>query len=191
MPRGLRIYLPGVSAHVYLRAINRAEIFCTDEDHERFLAVTRWATVASQVDVHAFAIMQTHYHLIATPRSASALPRAMKLINGEYVRYYNRKHDRIGTTWSGRYDAKPLVDQRYFWTCFTYVERNPVEAGIVSAAEDYRWSSYRIHAFGAYSEWLVLHPLYLALGSTPAIRQAAYRAIFHGREALWPADHGV
>ena len=115
----------------------------------------------------------------------------MKSINGEYVRYYNRKNNRIGTTWSGRYDAKPLVDHRYFWNCFTYVERNPVTAGIVAAAEDYRWSSHCIHAQGAYSEWLTLHPLYVALGSTPATRQAAYRAIFHGRETLWPGGTGV
>lgn len=191
MPRGKRVFLQGVSSHVYLRAINRGEIFHAAEDYQHFLDLVRWATVLNDIHVHAYAVMSTHYHLIATPQSAAALPRAMKQIDGGYVRYYNRKHNRIGTAWSGRYEARALVDQRYFWTCFTYVERNPVEAQIVSAAEDYAWSSYRVHASGAFSEWLVFHPLYRALGSTPAERQAAYRAIFHRRETLWPADHSV
>ena len=80
MPRARRIYLPGVSSHVYVRAINRAEIFHVDEDYEELLELARRATVSNEVDVHAYAIMTTHYHLIATPRSASALPRAMKSI---------------------------------------------------------------------------------------------------------------
>jgi len=191
MPRSLRTFVPGVSSHVYLRGINCAEIFHDEEDCTTFLQLTRWASVRNQVDVHAYALMRTHYHLVATPHSATALPRAMKQIDGGYVRHYNRKHRRIGTTWSGRYCANLLMDQRYFWTCFTYVERNPVEAGIVDAPEDYEWSSYRIHAHGAFSDWLTLHPLYDALGSTPAARQAAYRAIFHRREALWPENAGV
>jgi REP-associated tyrosine transposase len=191
MPRGQRVYLPGVSSHVYMRAINRAEIFHGAEDYQQFLELIRWAAIGNHVDVHAYALMSTHYHLIVTPHSASGLPRAMQQIGGGYVRYYNRKHNRLGTTWCGRYRSKALVDQRYFWTCFTYVERNPVEAGIVSAAEDYVWSSYSTHAHGALSDCLVLHPLYLALGSTPAARQAAYRAVFHTRETRLPEAAGV
>ena len=73
--------------------------------------------------------------------------------------------------------VKPLEDDRYWWSCLTYVERNPVEAGIVATADEYRWSSYRVHAAGARNGWLVPHPLYEGLGSTPAERQVAYRAI--------------
>jgi putative transposase len=163
---------------VYQRGHNCSAIFHERPDYQRFLELVRWAAIENEVDVHAFALMTTHYHLVATPHSAAALPRAMKQIDGAYVRYYNRKHDRLGTAWNGRYEAKPLLDERYFWTCFTYVERNPVDAGIVGAAEEYLWSSYRVHANGAPGGWLVAHPLYEALGSTAAERQAAYRAIF-------------
>lgn len=177
MPRPPRIYLPGLSFHVFQRGHNRGSIFHESEDYERFLALTASAADSNGLDVHAFSLMTNHYHLIATPRSKSALPRTMKQIDGDYVRYYNRKHSRLGTLWNGRYKAKILLDPLYWWTCLAYVERNPVDAGIVAAPEEYEWSSYSVHAAGARNDWLVPHRMYEELGATPAERQAAYRAI--------------
>jgi len=178
MSRPLRIYQPSLSLHVYNRGHNCTTIFHEPEDYQRFLDRLRWVAAENDVDVHTFCVMRNHYHVVVTPHSATGLPRAMKQIDGGYGRYYNRKHERLGTIWGGRYQAKPLTDERYFWTCFTYVERNAVEAGVVAAAESYAWSSYRVHAFGEASRWLKPHPLYVGLGSTPVERQAAYRAIF-------------
>jgi putative transposase len=163
---------------VYQRGHNCAAVFHERDDYEYFLERVRWAAIENDVDVHAFALMTTHYHLVVTPKSASALSRAMKQIDGGYVRYYNRKHQRLGTIWCGRYNAKPLIDIRYFWTCFTYIERNPVTAGVVREPGEYPWSSYRVHADGARIEWLATHTLYQDLGITDPERQAAYRAIF-------------
>jgi putative transposase len=177
MPRPRRIFQPGLSLHVYQRGHNCNAVFHERADYESFLERVRWAAIENDVDVHAFTVMSTHYHLVATPKSSAALARAMKEIDGGYVRYYNRKHQRIGTVWCGRYSAKPLHDIRYFWTCFTYVERNPLTAGIVSGPEDYPWSSYRAHAYGERIDWLVTHPLYKDLGVTDAERQNAYGAI--------------
>jgi putative transposase len=93
------------------------------------------------------------------------------------VRYYNRKHDRIGTIWNGRYKAIPILDERYWLTCLRYIEQNPVRAHIVADPGDYRWSTYGIHALGRPAGWIVLHDAYLALGADPGQRQEAYRAI--------------
>jgi putative transposase len=178
MPRPPRAYQPGVSLHVYQRGHNRGVIFHEPNDFQQFLGRARFATAQNDVDVHCYSVMRNHYHMMVTPHSEAGLSRAMKQLDGGYVRYYNRKHDRLGTVWCGRYRAKPLLDERYFWTCFTYIERNGVAAGIVTAAEDDPWSSYRVHACGEPSEWLTPHPLFLGLGSTPIERQIAYRAIF-------------
>ncbi len=177
MPRPPRVYIPGVSAHVFLRGHNCAQIFRDDDDYTRFLGIIRSAVARYAVDVHAYALMSNHYHLIATPRSETALPQAMKQIDGDYTKYHNRRYERLGTAWCSRYGAKLLDDERYWLTCLKYVEKNPVTAGLVAHAELYRWSSYRIHAAGAPNIWLVSHPLYDSLGTTPAERQAAYRAI--------------
>jgi putative transposase len=178
VPRPPRVFQPGVSLHAYQRGHNCSAIFHEREDYQQFLNSLRWAAAENDVDIHAFALMTNHYHLLATPHAETTFPRAMKQLDGGYGRYSNRKHGRRGTIWCGRYDAKPLLDERYFWTCFTYIERNPVEAGIVAAAEDYPWTSYRAHAWGEQIRWLTPHPLYIALGETAVERQAAYQAIF-------------
>ena len=178
MSRPPRLFQPGLSAHVYHRGHNCATIFHEAADYQYFLELLRWAAIENELAVHSFAVMRNHHHLIATPDSATAISDTMKQLHGGYASYYNRKHNRLGTIWCGRYQAKPLTDEQYFWTCFTYVERNPVEAGIVDAPEDYPWSSYRIHTCGDDGKWLTVHPLYTALGTSATERQAAYRAIF-------------
>jgi putative transposase len=177
MPRRPRRYVPGESLHVFDRGHNRCAIFNERRDYQRFLAILVSSVQHYDVAVHLFALMTNHYHLIVTPSSATALPKAMKQINGDYVRYYNRKHGRRGTLWDGRYHAQHIETERYWWTCARYVERNPVEAGLVDLPEEYEWSSYRVYALGAQNDWLVPHALYERLGRSARQRQLAYRSL--------------
>ena len=172
-----RIYEPGVSMHVIRRGNNRGAIVRDDADRRYWVAMIRDAASACQVDVHGYTLMTTHYHFIATPRAAAALRQMMKALGEDYVRYYNDRHDRIGTLWAGRYRALPIRDEVYWLTCLRYVEQNPWRAKMVGTPEAYRWSSCRFHMLGEPSDWLVPHPVYLALGAMPDARRAAYRAI--------------
>lgn len=176
MPRPLRVYVPGFSFHVYQRGHNCSPIFHEDCDREHFLWLVRNAARLHGVDVHAYALMTNHYHLLATPTNPRALPKAMKQVDGGYVRYYNKKHRRLGTLWCARYRAKLIGEERYWLACLRYIERNPVQAGMVADAAAYRWSTYGAHAGGASATWLATHPLYEQLGSTPDDRRRAYRA---------------
>jgi putative transposase len=148
-----------------------------DDDHVALLRILKRASSECGVSVHSFVLMTTHYHLIVTPPREHALPQMMKAVGEQYVRYYNARYDRIGTLWAGRYRGIFLLDETYWLTCLRYVEQNPWRANMVTAPELYQWSSYRVHALGEASDWLVPHPIYLALGATPAERQKAYRAI--------------
>jgi putative transposase len=177
MPRSPRIYIPDVSLHVFHRGINHDTIVRDEFDHEQLLRLIVRATVRHGVGVHAFALMRTHYHLVVTPPDEGILPRTMQKIGVGYTRYFNRKYGRIGTMWNERYSAILLDDERYCYNCLRYVDLNPFAAHVVSAPEDYRWSSYRVHALGEACEWLTPHPLYLALGPTAGVRQTAYRAM--------------
>ena len=177
MARLHRLYVLGLSVHVFHRGHNRRPVFRERADYHRFLALLVSAARHNGVDVHLFALMTNHYHLVVTPSSSNALPRAMKQLHGDYVRYYNRKHNRRGTLWDGRYQAKNIHDEHYWWTCSRYVERNPIEGGLVDSLEDYEWSSYQVYAMGAKNDWLVPHRLYEGLGVTAAERQRAYQAI--------------
>jgi putative transposase len=177
MARRRRVFVPGASVHVTQRGNNRGPTFGDDEDFQLFLAYLRESSETRGLAVHGYGLMDTHYHLLVTPKSATALARTIQHFGGRYVQNHNRKYDRTGTLWDGRYHDKVVGDDRYFFTCLRYIEHNPVTAGIVKTPEAYRWSSYRVHAYGEPSEWLVPHPLYLGLGVTCEERQIAYRAI--------------
>jgi len=177
MSRPPRIYIEGLSVHVMHRGINRVQIFDDDDDHHVFLRIVQYGARREGLDVHGYALMDNHYHLQATPRHALALTRAMRRIHGGYTRYYNRKHDRTGTIWGCRPRVVLIEEDRRWLTCLRYIDQNPVRAGLVSRPQDYRWSSHRVHAFGESTAWLTLHPIYLALGSSPRARQRAYASI--------------
>ena len=177
MPRRPRRHVPGLSHHVFQRGINRSDVFIEDADYWSLLAIIVAAAILHDVDIHAYALMRNHYHLVVTAKSCELLALTMARINRGYTNYYNQKYGRIGPLWNGRYGAALLDTHRYWLTCLRYVELNPRRAGIVSAAEDYGWTSYRVHAHGERCEWLTLHRCYLALGIDERSRQAAYRAM--------------
>jgi putative transposase len=177
MARRPRIYIPDVSVHVIQRGNNRGAIVRDDIDREVFTAYLRRASQQHGLSVHGFTLMKTHYHLIVTPPNARSLPETIKSLGVRYVHYFNRRYERVGTLWCARYRGLAITDERYWLTCLRYIEQNPVRAGIVRTPEEYRWSSYSVNGNGAESDWLTPHRVYLELGSTPAQRQVAYRAI--------------
>jgi putative transposase len=177
MPRRPRLFVPGLSLHVIKRGINRTIVCQRKADYEVLLELLRRALGCHAVSLHAYALMNNHFHLLVTPEETNALPRFMKEVNGAYTRYFNSQYQRMGTLWNGRYRAIAIGDERYWMTCLRYVELNPVRAGIVGNADAYAWSSYAAHAHGRRPGWLTPHPLYQALGRTDGERQAAYRSI--------------
>jgi putative transposase len=106
----------------------------------------------------------------------------MQAVGRRYVRYFNDCHTRTGTLWEGRYRSALVDSQHYFFACTRYIELNPGRAGIVARPGDYRWSSFRCNAHGHADALVTPHTAYLALASCPRDRQAAYRAMFAGRQ---------
>src|SRR2546425_146422 len=143
-----RIFTPDLSLHVIRRGVNRGAVFDDDADRYHFLHDLQDAAEDHQVSVHGFVMMTTHYHLLVTPKEERSLQCMMKTLGEEYVRHYNRRHDRIGTLWAGRYRAIAIEDERRWLTCLRYIEQNPWRAKMVDSPESYRWSSCRAHAHG-------------------------------------------
>jgi len=70
-----------------------------------------------------------------------------------------------------------VYDERYWLACLRYIELNPVRAGIVASADQYRWSSYLHHAFGKPDQLITEHALFAALGPSSDAREFAWREI--------------
>jgi putative transposase len=172
-----RLFVPGLSHHVYHRGNNSGTIYRDDEDRMVFLMLLGRAAQRGDVKIHSFSLMTTHYHALVTAPAEGALPRMMQRLGRGYTRYHNDRHHRTGTLWEGRYQASLVIDERYWLTCLRYIEMNAVAAHIVGRPEEHEWSSYRHHAFGASDSLIAPHPLYDALGDTPSRRQAEWRTL--------------
>jgi putative transposase len=177
MARRSPIYVPDVSVHVYPRGINGDAIVRDDRDREHLLRIISEAAKRYGVEINAFALMRTHYHLIATPTREGALSKAMAVIGGRQTRCFNKKYARMGPLWNERFGRTLLDDERYWYTCLRYVDLNPFRARVVATPQESRWCSYRFHALGDPCDWLTPHPLYIKLGATAKARQEAYRAM--------------
>jgi putative transposase len=126
------------------------------------------------VAIHAYVLMSTHIHLLATPQTADGLPKMMQVLGQTYVRYFNRTQQRTGTLWEGRYKSTLIQSDRYLLACMAYIDLNPVRAGLVVQAQDYPWSSHQ-HYLGSRVDRLITpHALFWELGNTPFAREAAY-----------------
>ena len=177
MARLPRLVIPNQPHHVIQRGNDGQLIFRDTADHEMFLSRLKDGARQFKVAIHAYVLMPTHLHLLATPSDLEGLGRMMQWIGRHYVPYFNQKYARAGTLWQGRYKATVIDAERYFITCCAYIELNPVRGGLVQTAGDYPWSSYPHHV-GIKSDPIISdHPLYWSLGNTPFEREAAYKAL--------------
>jgi putative transposase len=174
MARLPRLTLPGHPHHVIQRGNNRQPIFAATADYQMMLDLLDENARKFGVSIHAYVLMDNHFHLLATPQTADGLPQMMQAVGRRYVRYFNDSQKRSGTLWEGRYKSTLIQTERYLLACMAYIDLNPVRAGMVAQARDYPWSSHA-HYIGLRSDRLVTpHPLVWALGNTPFAREAAY-----------------
>jgi putative transposase len=167
----------GLTQHVIQRGNNRSEIFRCAGDYEVFLATLREACGRHQLDVHAYALMTNHFHLLVTPRCDTAVSMTMQAVGRRYVYHFNRRYSRTGGLFEGRYRSMLIETESYWFNCMRYVELNPVRANLASRPDAYPWSSYLSSALGMPDRLIVPHSLYASLGDSPAARQRTWREI--------------
>ena len=177
MARLRRFAMPGQPLHVIQRGNNRVPTFSDPADYDRFRNDLVVACARHRCVVHAYVLMTNHFHLLMTGLSAGAVSKAMQSLGRRYVGYFNRRHHRTGTLWEGRFRSMPIHTERYLFTCYRYIEQNPVRAGMVAQPERYPWSSFHANALGRPDSIVTPHDQYLALGTGALARIAAYRAI--------------
>jgi REP element-mobilizing transposase RayT len=124
---------------------------------------------------HGWVLMDNHYHLLVETPSGN-LSTAMKHLNGIYTQKFNRRHDRVGHLFQGRYKAIVVDKNRYLQELCRYVVLNPVRAGMVKEPKGWKWSSYRATAgFESAEPWLEVSWILGQFGKNLKKAQIAYR----------------
>lgn len=130
-----------------------------------------------QVEIHGWVFMTNHVLLVLTPRTNRGVSSLMQYFGRLYVRKFNYTYARTGSLFEDRLKSSLVQDNRYLLTCLGYIELNPVRAGMTKDPGDYKWSSYRVHAFGRQSNLCTPHLLNLELNPNDRSRQQAYRCV--------------
>jgi putative transposase len=177
MPRRARLAIANIPWHIIQRGNNRAACFFTDTDRLYYLDQLQQQSEEFGVRIHAYCLMTNHVHLLLTPESKDAPSLMMKHLGQRYVQYINRRHQRSGTLWEGRFKSCLAQDEKYALTCYQYIELNPVRAGMVRHPGEYRWSSYGVNGEGKFSNLIKPHYSYVALGTDQHSQRERYKRL--------------
>jgi len=181
MARPLRIEHPGGWYHLTSRGNERRAIFRDDRDRTHFLELLENMVERFDLRLHCFVLMDNHYHLIVELRRPN-LSRALQWLNLGYSAWFNRRHDRVGHLFQGRFKSVLFSGPASALELSRYVHLNPVRVGALglgkrqraasragaATAPDpkqvgerlerlrgYQWSSYRAYiGSGPSPDWL-------------------------------------
>jgi putative transposase len=139
-------------------------LFATREDYEALDAILTEAIRRFSMRVLCYVVMPNHWHFVLWPRRDDDLSAFMKYFTQTHAQRWHLAHDSTGTgtIYQGRYKALPIQQDRHLLIVCRYVERNPLRAGLVSRAADWRWGSAALAREGTQEQGgtakPVLHP---------------------------------
>jgi putative transposase len=144
MARFARVVAVDIPHHITQRGNARQVILGSDLDRITYLGLLRQYAELHGLSLLGYCLMSNHVHLLAVPHTPEGLAQALKQAHGRYASYWNARHSSSGHVWQGRFYSCPLGES-HLWKALRYVELNPVRAGMVESAEQWRWSSARAH----------------------------------------------
>lgn len=145
MPRQPRIDFPGLLHHVIVRGIEKRPVFLDDQDREEFLSRFSRLLVETETVCFAWALLDTHFHLLLQPHTIKLAHFMRRLLTG-YAVVFNLRHKRAGHLFQNRYKSIVCDGDAYLLELIRYVHLNPLRAGIVKdleALEAYSWCGHR------------------------------------------------
>lgn len=141
MARKPRIYTEKGIYHVILRGNNKQDLFYCDQDRVFLLQRLKKYSTELNIEIYAYCLMTNHIHLLIGKASKTVSVLVQKLANS-YVYYFNRKYERTGHLFQGRFKSEPINDDVYFKTVYRYILQNSENAGLGTFCE-YKWNSYK------------------------------------------------
>ena len=141
MARPWRIQYAGAIYHIMSRGVGNGKIFISSEDYIHFVSYLEKAVEKFNIEMFAYVLMTNHYHLLLRTTEPN-ISKVMQWIQTAYSIYYNRKRDRSGHLFQGRFKCVIVEDESYWMKLSLYIHLNPVRAGIVDNVSNYKWSSY-------------------------------------------------
>ena len=127
--------------HVMIRGINRQNIFEDDEDRFKFLEILKHYKNICKYELYSYCLMSNHIHILIKELD-DTISEAIRRIGASYVLWYNKKYDRSGHLFQGRFKSESVNDDGYFIRVLRYIHQNPIKAGMTKDIFETRWTSH-------------------------------------------------
>ena len=146
--------------HIINRANGREQIFQKEKDYEAFEKILFEAKERCPMRILSFCIMPNHWHFVLYPKKGEDLSNFMRWVTHTHTQRYHAHYNSIGCghIYQGRFKSFPIEKDNHFLQVCRYVERNPLRAGLVQKAEDWRWSSLWVQERGTDKQKSLLSP---------------------------------
>ena len=177
MPRGPRLLPEGGTFHIFIRGNNKRCVFRRDCEFRYFKKLIIRYKRRFGFFLYHYILMKNHIHFCIKAFKKTDISKMMQGLELAYSHYQRKKRGYVGHLWQGRFKSNIIADDNYLLGVGLYIERNPVEAGIVKDPAEYKWSSYRYYSIGEKDPLVDPNPLYEELGRNTDERQAEYKKL--------------
>lgn len=143
MPRKKLLYTHEYPYHVMARSNNK-ENFYIEKDIMWEIVISSLNQVVTdlKVYIHAFVLMDNHYHLLLSTHPNYDLGVVMHRLQRSISRKVNSESGRINHVFGGAYKASLIQTPEYYYNVYKYLYRNPIEAGLCETVNDYKYSTF-------------------------------------------------
>lgn len=143
MLNGSRLLFDNACYHIITRGNQKQQVFNDDEDCKNYLKRLKKYKQRYDFKLYGYCLMPNHVHLIGEIINSKNLSNFMHDLTRSYTAYFNKKYQKVGHLWQGRFKSKIILKDRYLISCINYIELNPIRANIINNPTEYIWSSYK------------------------------------------------
>lgn len=162
--------------HIYNRGVEKRDIFLDEQDYAVFLSYLKKYLnsgsdpdpIANEVNLLAFCLMPNHFHLLAKQHTINGITKLMRAVCTKYVMFFNKKYERVGGLFQGKYKAALILEDDYLLHVSRYIHLNPWPGSDPSL---YPYSSYAYYLGRKNAAWIKPHQIleYFKMQEQPLI----------------------
>jgi len=172
-PNAIKTYVENGYYHMYNRGVEKRLIFQDRDDYSKFLYLLKvylsppedlqkefpllknnlvQNNLNHEIKLLCFCLMPNHYHLLVKQKAKNAIIKLMKQVSNAYTTYFNKRHERVGPLFQGRYKGALIDSDEYLLHLTRYIHLNPLGRG--ASLDEFDWSSYLYYLNKRQAAWL-------------------------------------
>jgi len=172
----VKVYVKGGYYHLYNRGVEKRKIFLDSDDYSTFLYLLKMylspkeskrsdlkanyynrKNLSSEIELLAYCLMPNHFHFLVRQRSRDGITNLMRCVNTSYAIYFNRKYDRVGPLFQGKFKAVYVESDSYLLHLSRYIHLNPSHLNLDYST--YSYSSYPDYSAQRHTLWVNVYPV--------------------------------